>query len=43
VAIFLIVTSDPLMRAPMGSITVPTMLPVPTVVWEGKRQSTSPS
>src|SRR5271170_4081711 len=33
VARFVIVTLAPLTTAPEGSITVPTMLPVPTVVW----------
>jgi hypothetical protein len=32
-----IVTSAPLTTAPEGSLTVPTMLPVPTVVWANKQ------
>jgi len=37
VATLLIVTLAPLITAPDGSLTVPTMLPVPTVVCPGKR------
>ena len=33
VATLVIVTLAPLTTAPEGSLTVPTMLPVPTVVW----------
>ena len=33
VATLVIVTLAPLTTAPDGSLTVPTMLPVPTVVW----------
>jgi len=33
VAVLVIVTCAPLITAPEGSLTAPTMLPVPTVVW----------
>jgi hypothetical protein len=33
VAVLVIVTLAPLSTAPLGSLTVPTMLPVPTVAW----------
>jgi hypothetical protein len=33
VATFVIVTAAPTTAAPDGSLTVPTILPVPTVVW----------
>jgi len=36
VATFVIVTTAPWTIAPEGSLTVPTMLPVPTVVWADK-------
>ena len=36
VAILVIVIPAPMTTAPEGSLTVPTMLPVPTVVWANK-------